>query len=129
MAKTEKDAVCEVVQKYIDGTYQGNAAALRECFHSSAVMNGYLNDQLLLGNPEPFFQEMENNPSMAEGGAPYKGEITSVDVVGNVASVTLKETGFAGSMSFTDYFHLVKVEDGWKIFSKTFTTEARSENR
>ena len=86
-------------------------------------MNGYLNDQLVLGDPEPFFLEIENNPSMAEGGAPYQGEITSVDVAGNVASVTVKETGFAGTMSFTDYFHLIKVDDEWKIFSKTFTTE------
>jgi hypothetical protein len=124
MANTEQDAVREVVQKYIDGTYQGDVSVLRECFHSKAVMNGYLNDQLLLGDPEPFFQDIGNNPSMAEGGAPYKGEITSVDVVGNVASVTLKETGFAGGMSFTDYFHLIKVDDAWKILSKTFTTEA-----
>ena len=124
MAMTEKDAVCEVVQKYIDGTYQGDVSALRECFHSKAVMNGYLNDQLLLGDPEPFFQEIGNNPSMAEGGAPYKGEIASVDVAGNVASVTVKETGFAGSMSFTDFFHLIKIDDEWKIFSKTFTTGA-----
>jgi hypothetical protein len=124
MATTKKDAVCEVVQKYIDGTYQGDVSALRECFHSKAVMNGYLNDQLLLGDPEPFFQEIGNNPSMAEGGAPYKGEMTSVDVAGNVASVTVKETGFAGSMSFTDFFHLIKVDDEWKIFSKTFTTGA-----
>lgn len=123
MANTEKDAVCAVVQKYIDGTYQGNVSALRECFHSKAVMNGYLNDQLLLGDPEPFFQEIENNPSMAEGGAPYQGKIASVDVVGSIASVTIKETGFAGTMSFTDYFHLIKVANEWKIFSKTFTTE------
>jgi hypothetical protein len=123
MTTTDKDAVCEVVQKYIDGTFQGDVSALRECFHSKAVMNGYLNDQLLLGDPEPFFQEMGNNPSMAEGGAPYKGDIISVDVIGHIASVTVKETGFAGSMSFTDYFHLIKVDDEWKIFSKTFTTE------
>ena len=123
MTNKEKDAVIEVVQKYIDGTYQSDVSALRECFHSKAVMNGYLNDQLLLGDPEPFFQEIENNPSMAEGGAPYQGEIASVDVTGNVASVTVKETGFAGTMSFTDYFHLIKVNAEWKIFSKTFTTE------
>ncbi|MBW2000044.1 MAG: nuclear transport factor 2 family protein [Deltaproteobacteria bacterium] len=123
MASSEKEAVREVVQKYIDGTYHGDVKALRECFHPSAVMNGYLGDQLLLGNPEPFFEEMEKNPPMAEAGAPYKGEITSVDVVGNIASVTLKESGFAGSMNFTDYFHLIKVEGEWKIFSKTFATE------
>jgi hypothetical protein len=123
MAKTDKDLVREVVQKYVDGTYQADITALRECFHPNAVMNGYLNDQLLLGDPEPFFQDIGSNPSMAEGGVPYKGEIASVDVAGRVASVTLKETGLAGTMNFTDYFHLIKVDDEWKIFSKTFTTE------
>jgi hypothetical protein len=60
---------------------------------------------------------------MADAGAPYKGEITFVDVAGNMASVTIKETGFGDGMSFTDYFHLIKVHGKWKIFSKTFTTE------
>ena len=123
MTNSEKQAVREVVQQYIDGTYQGDVKALRDCFHPKAVMNGYLHDQLLIGGPEPFFENMENNPSMAAGGSPYKAEITFVDVVGNVASVTLKETGFAGTMAFTDYLHLIKDQGSWKIFSKTFTTE------
>ena len=86
-------------------------------------MNGYLNDKLITGGPEPFFEDISSMPSMAESGAPYKSTITSVEIVGNVASVTLKETDFAGSMKFTDLFHLIKVNDEWKIVSKTFTTE------
>jgi ketosteroid isomerase-like protein len=123
MAHSEEAAVREVVQQYIDGTYQGDVKALRDCFHPKAVMNGYLGDQLLVGGPEPFFKNMEKAPSMAEGGVPYQGKITSLDVVGNVASVTIKETGFGGAMDFTDYFHLLKDEGKWKIISKTFTTE------
>jgi hypothetical protein len=123
MTNSEKEAVERVVQQYIDGTYQGNVKALRACFHPKAVMNGYLQDQLLLGGPEPFFENIENNPSMAEAGAPYKGKITFLDVVGNVATVTIKETGFSGGIAFTDYFHLIKEQDQWKIISKTFTTE------
>lgn len=123
MTNSEKEAVRKVVQQYIDGTYKGDVKALRDCFHPKAVMNGFLQDQLLLGGPEPFLENIENNPSMAEAGVPYKGEITFVDLVGNVASVTIKETGFAGSMNFTDYFHLLKEQGEWKIISKTFTTE------
>ena len=123
MENLEKEAVYKVIQQYIDGTYRGDSKALRVCFHPKAVMNGYLNDQLLLGDPEPFFQDIEKKPSMAEGGAPYEGEMTSIDVVGNIASVTVKETGFGGSMKFTDYFHLLKEKGQWKIISKTFTTE------
>ena len=123
MRNSEKESVRNLVQQYIDGTYKGDVKALRECFHPKAVMNGYLQDQLLLGGPEPFFDNIESNPSMAEAGAPYRGEITFVDVVGNVACATIKETGFGGDMSFTDYFHLLKENGEWKIISKTFTTE------
>lgn len=123
MNKSEEQAVRRVIQQYIDGTYQGDVKSLRDCFHPKAVMNGYLQEQLLIGGPEPFFENMGNAPSMAKAGAPYKGEITFIDVVNNVASVTLKETGFGGDMDFTDYFHLLKEQGKWKIVSKTFTTE------
>ena len=120
---SEEDQVRSVVEKYIDGTYTGDAQKLRDCFHADAVMNGYLNDKLFLGGPEPFFEDMQNNPSMESAGAPYKAEITDVEVVGDVASATLKETGFAGKFAFTDFFHLLKQDGEWKITSKTFTTE------
>lgn len=123
MTDSEKEAGLKVIQNYIDGTYQGNVKLLRDCFHKNTVMNGYLEDQLLLGGPELFFENIENNPSMAEGDTPYKGEITSIDVVGNVASAIIKEMGFGGSMAFTDYFHLIKEAGQWKIISRTFTTE------
>lgn len=123
MSRSDNDAVREVVEKYIQGTYQGDVKALKACFHPNAVMNGYLNDQLMMGTPEPFFNDIANNPSMAEAGAPYKGEIVSVDITGKVASAIIKETGFAGGMTFTDYFHLIRETDNWKIISKTFTSE------
>ena len=82
MTDSEKEAGLKVIQNYIDGTYQGNVKLLRDCLHKNTVMNGYLEDQLLLGGPELFFENIENNPSMAEGDTPYKGEITSIDVVG-----------------------------------------------
>lgn len=123
MNKSEEQAVRRVIQQYIDGTYQGDVKSLRDCFHPKAVMNGYLQGQMLIGGPEPFFENMGNAPSMAKAGAPYKGEITFIDVVNNVASVTLKETGFGGDINFTDYFHLLKEQGKWKIVSKTFTTE------
>jgi hypothetical protein len=123
MADSSEQAVRNVVQQYVDGTYKGDAAALRACFHAQAVMNGYLQDQLLLGSPEPFFENIESQPPMVETDAPYSAEITQVDVTGNVASVTLRETGYASTIAFTNYFHLIKQQDEWKILSKTFTTE------
>ncbi len=100
-----------VMQQYIDGVYQGNVEKLRGFFHEKAVMNGYLGEQMLIGGPEPFFEDIGKNPSMSEAGAPYTGEITSIEITGDTASVTLKETGFAGTFNFINYFHLIKVEN------------------
>jgi len=115
-------AVQNVMQQYIDGVYQGNVEKLRGFFHENAVMNGYLGEQMLIGGPEPFFEDIGKNPSMSEAGAPYNAEITSIEITGDTASVTLKETGFAGTLNFINYFHLMKVQDEWKIMSKTFTS-------
>ena len=117
------EAVTAVVQLYIDGTYEGSGDKLRDSFHENAVMNGYLNGELILGDPTPFIEQVESMPSMKEGGVEYEANISDVSVTGNVATATLKETGFAGSLTFTDYFHLIDDGNGWKIISKNFTTE------
>jgi hypothetical protein len=57
---------------------------------------------------------------MAESRAPYKAEISSIEVSGRAASATLTESGFFGVMSFVNYFTLLQVGGEWKIMSKTF---------
>ena len=92
---------------------------LRAIFHDNALMSGYMMGEYLMGSPEPFFQAVENPPPGAGTSGAYQAEITSVEVSGPVASITLKEAGFMG-VNFTDYFHLAKVNNEWKIISKTF---------
>jgi ketosteroid isomerase-like protein len=115
--------VREVADRYVDAAYRGDVQALRACFHPLAIMCGYLGDALLAGSPEPFFQDIASMPSMQSTGAPYVAKTTSVEVVGNAASVRIDETGFAGDMAFANWFHLLKDADGgWKIVSKLFTS-------
>jgi hypothetical protein len=123
MSSEQEAAVRKVIQQYMDGTYKGEVDSLKACFHPGAVMNGFFSGKLLIGSPEPFFQEIAGNPSMTSANVPYTGEITSVEVFDKAASVTLKEKGFGGSINFTNFFHLLKIEDKWLITSKTFITE------
>jgi len=125
MAKTESEVevVRQVIQQYIDGSYKGDVKALKKVFHPNALMAGYLQGQLVIGTPEPFFADIEKHPSMVGSGAPYKAEIKSIDVAGQIASVILVEMGFFGVMSFTNYFHLLKERGEWKIISKTFISK------
>ena len=113
----------EVLLNYIKGTYESHIPLLRSCFHESAKMTGYLGDTLVDGTPEPFFEDMASGPSMALGKEPYEAEIQFIHITGRTASAAVHETGFRGNTGLTDYFQLLKLEDGsWKIVSKTFTT-------
>lgn len=114
-------AVGEVMARYVDAVYRGDVTALRACFHPSAVMSGYLGEELLTGGPERFFEDVGATPAMQSTGAPYVAETARVEVTGGAASVRLDETGFFGSLSFVNWFHLIRCEDGeWRIVSKLF---------
>ena len=116
-------AVREIIDLYVKGS-AGDVELLRSIFHSDALMNGYFEGELGIGSPEPFFAEvakLEGGRS-AEG---YAGEIESVEVVGDVATARLVETGFMGS-DFVDFFHLIRVGGEWKIISKTYHHQAQA---
>ncbi|MEI8189788.1 MAG: nuclear transport factor 2 family protein [candidate division NC10 bacterium] len=113
-------AVRKVMEEYVDATFRADVGVLRSTFHPAACMAGYLGDELLVGTPEPFFDDMGSRPSMAESNAPYKADVSAIQVAGRVASATVEESGFFGAMSFVNFFHLLNVDGDWKIVSKTF---------
>ena len=87
------------------------------------MMSGWLGDALLIGTPEPFFEDLGGKPSMESGGLPYRAEVGVIDIVGRAASVRVDETGLPGGIAFTNWFQLLKGDDeSWKIVSKLFTT-------
>ena len=115
-------AVRAVVERYVDATYRADIEQLRSTFHEGAAMAGYLGDDLLVGTPEPFFADMGSRPSMSGSGTTFKAQITSIQVAGRAAAVTLEEDGFFGVFRFVNYFHLLKVDGEWKLISKTFAS-------
>lgn len=119
----ELESVKTVINKYIDGSFKADVDLLKSVFHENARMSGYLGDQLLIGGPEPFFEDLESRPSMFEKEDPYRAYITYINITGSIASVILYETGFFGNASIEDHFHLIKDKGGeWKIIAKTFIT-------
>lgn len=124
--KDQIENVLEVLNRYIEGTYTANIPMLESVFHREARMMGYLGDQLLIGTPAPFLEDMASQASMKEQGQDYRAEIRDVEVNGGVARGTVHETGFRGSAELVDHFHLLCENGEWKILSKTFTTVGSS---
>ncbi len=113
-------AVRAVMERYAEAVYRADVATLREIFHPAAVMSGYLGETQLAGSPEPFLADVGGRPSMETTGAAYTADVLDVTVSPRTASLRLEETGFFGTTSFVNYFHLLLVDGEWKIVAKTF---------
>ena len=112
----------ELMKTYLTGTFDGNVEKLESVFHEKAVMNGYLGDDLVMGTPAVFIEDIALSPSMRSENCEYHGEIESILIEKDIAQVVLSETGFRGNTSLVNCFHLIKTNGKWKIISKLFTT-------
>lgn len=115
------NTVDDVINAYIKGTYTADVKMLESVFHEKARMSGYLGEDLLIGGPQPFIEDMGSQESMESKGDPYESEIVSKTIVGNIADVVIRESGFRGTLTLEDHFHLINDGSRWWIISKLFT--------
>jgi hypothetical protein len=106
------------MQRYIDGARDGDVGKLKEAFHPDARMFGSLGGQRLDAPIGEFFAMADGQPADTDGS--YQGRITAVEQVLDAASVIVEEHGYWGTVSFTDYFALSRINGEWKIVNKTF---------
>jgi len=111
----DTNAVKAVIANYIKGTANSDPDLLRSVFHKNAVMSGYLGLDMLLGNPEPFFQTI----AQKKVGPDYEGEIVQISVTGRTAMASVVEDNLY-DLSFVNTFHLLNLDGVWKITSKLF---------
>jgi Putative lumazine-binding len=107
-----------VVRLYIDGAREGNATKLREAFHEDAWMFGSVGAQRLDMPIADMIEMSDGVPADVDGS--YKARIVAIDQVGDAATATVEEDGFWGSVSFTDFFTLARIDGDWKIVNKAF---------
>jgi hypothetical protein len=118
VADTERSAITEVLQRYIDGSRHGDADLLRRAFHPDARMFGSIAGQRMDAPIEEFFSVAAGRPADVDG--TYEARIVALEQVGDAATAAIEETGFWGTLSFTDFFALTRVDGEWKIVNKTF---------
>jgi hypothetical protein len=117
-ATEEHTAVEATVQLYIDGASKGDASKLKEAFHEKGWMFGSIGGRRFDAPFPTMIQELTVNPLDSDGR--YNGRIVAVEQSGDGAVVTVEESGCWGTLSFTDYFTLAKIDGVWKIVNKVF---------
>ena len=111
------DAICAVVQLCLDGEATGDVAKLQEAFHQDAQMFGDLAGTRYDVPIQKLFDMAAQDP--ADTGS-YQSRILSVTQLGDVATATVAEEGYWGTVSFVDFLSLCRIEGSWKIVNKTF---------
>ena len=111
------DAICAVVQLCLDGEATGDVAKLQEAFHQDAWMFGDLAGTRYDVPIQKLYEMAAQDP--ADTGN-YRSRILSITQLGDVATATIAEEGYWGTVSFMDFLSLCRIEGDWKIVNKTF---------
>ena len=117
------DQITRIVDLYVQGVRDGDAAKLREAFHPEARMWGSMLGERCDEPITEMIAMVDGQPVDVEGS--YQARITSVEQTDDVASAVLVEEGFWGTVSFVDYFDLARIDGTWKIVNKTFAHTGR----
>ena len=112
---SEYDAIAKTVQHYIGGAKSGKGDDMKPAFHKDATVFGYVGADLFAGPIQILFDWNDQNGPATD----LKPRITSIDLIGSVATVRLELENWTGHR-FTDLFTLLKVDGEWKIMNKVF---------
>lgn len=115
----EYQAISEVLNKYIEGCKQAKSSIMKPAFSEQATMYSVDGDGKLAGGAIPILFEGIDKGFHPSPDAP--AVIVSIDVVGTAASARIDANDMSG-ISFTDFFHLLKVDGKWTVVSKIFHT-------
>lgn len=115
----EYQAISEVLNKYIEGCKQAKSSIMKPAFSEQATMYSVDGDGKLAGGAIPILFEGIDKGFHPSPDAP--AAIVRIDVVGTAASARIDANEMSG-ISFTDFFHLLKVDGKWTVVSKIFHT-------
>ena len=117
----EEAAVRLPLELYMRGHAEDNAAHMRSAFMPTARLESVREGPLTSWDLDFYCQRFKNTPAPDE--STRRRSIDALDITGTsaMAKVTLEH----GSATFTDYFLLLKTEQGWKIANKAFHAQVQ----
>ncbi|WP_298299140.1 nuclear transport factor 2 family protein [uncultured Litoreibacter sp.] len=113
---TDKDQIIATVTHYIEGIRDGSGARVAKAFYSSVYLNSLDADGNLVLTPRSALEALADSGTLP----PNTSEITEIEINNDMALV--KVTIDLPTFQFFDLLTLLRLNVGWKIVSKTYTT-------
>ena len=115
-ATAEEAAVRVPIEQYFQGHAKDDASYMRQAFLPTAHIESMREGPFTSWTRDVYCERFKGTPAPDE--ATRVRRIDWIDVHGTAACA--KITLVHGPVTFTDYFVLLKTEEGWKIANKAF---------
>jgi hypothetical protein len=111
---TERAAIEQTVLDYFEGWFGGDPVRMERALHPELVKRSLERDcsareTLRTISAESMIEATARGEGKSESPADLRIEIEVEDVLGDLANVTVR------SVVYTEYLHLARTSDGWKI--------------
>jgi hypothetical protein len=115
---TERDQITRTIDRYFAGLYNGSRQDIEASFHPNAAVCGFMSGggelaEMYYGR---FVEFVGTQAAPAENGEPFEMTIDSIEVKGRMAMARVTDR-YLGKR-FTDLLLLLKMDEGWRIYSK-----------
>jgi hypothetical protein len=122
--KQDKLAITQTVEDlYLNGIYEGDIALLRKVYHPGALVFGDIKGVPYAKTLEQYLDGVKNRVSVKESGKPFRGIITSIDVVNSIAVAKLHVKMF--EFNYDEFLSFHKIDGQWFIVNKMLTDVAQ----
>jgi hypothetical protein len=122
----EIEAIEKVVWTYLDGLYEGDAVKIARAFHEGSHLYSMHEGGVADLPREKWLEMVRSRPSPKAKGLKRTDRIVSIDLSGPETAFVKLECAIPPRY-FTDYLTLLKLNDGWRVVSKTFRTDMRND--
>ena len=115
MKLTEYENIILPIEQYARGAIEGKSSVMKQGFHISAQIHGYLDSNLLSDPIQVLYDYVDRHPPAHN----LKYAISSINWEGNAALARVEIENWHDHI-YTDFFSLLKIDGRWKIVNKIF---------
>jgi hypothetical protein len=104
---------------YLKGIYEGDINLLRKVYHPDTLVFGDIKGVPYAKTLEQYLDGVKNRVSVKGSGKPFKGIITSIDVVNSIAVAKLHVKMY--DFNYDEFLSFHKIDGQWFIVNKMLT--------
>lgn len=122
----DRTAVEHLLGRYFDALYHGDARALGEVLHPTAIYATATSGELLRLSMADYLPLVAARSKPSEAGEIRSEEIVSIDLVGGTMGLAKVRCALFGR-DYVDLLSLLKVDGRWWVLAKVFHYDQRSQ--